>query len=149
MPLSPELKILDLVIEAANTARKLNPHVHNPHFQDFVCELATIRASLSKDVGVIEAHHPQETGGEEYWKVFNKFRGCECGHEHPYKPETVAKIVSLAEAKGAEKERALWHDTIRHICQTVHQAYNHEGEPADCRHGVCINLSLLTPPEKE
>lgn len=34
-------------------------------------------------------------------------------------------------------------ETIRHICQTVHQAYSHEGEPATCRNGVCDNLKTL------
>lgn len=41
-------------------------------------------------------------------------------------------------------ETAIAHaETIRHICQTVHQAHGHEGEPATCRNGVCDNLKTL------
>ena len=83
------------------------------------------------------------TTPQEWWED-PKFKLKCNGHQ---KVESSAYNLPLIIQEAERRERARWHDIIRHICQTVHQAYPDQGhtrEPADCRHGVCSSLSLLT-----
>lgn len=50
-------------------------------------------------------------------------------------PDETGRVVHVIEASVVQELI----DTLKSVAQRVHQAY-HEGEPADCRKGVCLDI---------